>query len=186
MIDAPAPSTRLILSPYPSGEESDVVLDGTKFTMRPIRPVDASLYPAFLQRMDPEDMRRRFLVPMPTLSKQLLVRLTQLDYDRDIAFVALDRATGELAGIVRYSADPDHRTAEYGVLVRSDLKGRGLGRALMRRLIEYARRSGIEELFGLVLPDNARMLSICRDLGFAVTERVPGENLVRATLTLAT
>jgi acetyltransferase len=182
---APAPNTRLILSPYPSGEESDVVLEGTIFTMRPIRPVDASLYPSFLQRMDPEDMRRRFLTPMPSISRQMLVRLTQLDYDRDIAFVALDKLTGELAGIVRYSADPDHRMAEYGVLVRSDLKGRGLGRALMRRLIDYARRSGLDELFGLVLPDNARMLSICRDLGFAVTERVAGENLVRATLSLA-
>ncbi len=129
-------------------------------------------------------MRRRFLVPMPKFPRQLLVRLTQLDYDREIAFLALEQPSGALAGIVRYSADPDHRSAEYGVLVRSDLKGRGLGVALMRRLIDYARRDGIEELFGMILPDNETMLRICRELGFAVDERVEGENLIRATLKL--
>jgi acetyltransferase len=134
--------------------------------------------------MNPEDMRRRFLAPITTISRPLLVRLTQLDYDRDIAFVALDQ-TGELAGIVRYSSDPDHRTAEYGVLVRSDLKGRGLGVALMRRLIDYARQEGLEQLYGAILPDNERMLRICRQLGFSVDERVPGEQLVRASLKLA-
>jgi acetyltransferase len=113
------------------------------------------------------------------------VRLTQLDYGRDIAFVALEQTTGALAGIVRYSTDPDHRTAEYGVLVRSDLKGRGLGRILMAKLIEYARREGIEELFGMILPDNERMLRICRELGFSVAERVADDNLVRASLRLA-
>jgi len=184
-VGAAVPNPALLVRPYPSGEETIVELDGLCLALRPIRPADAELYPAFLRKITPEDMRRRFLASMTTITRPLLIRLTQLDYDRDIAFAALDTATGELAGIARYSADPDHRTAEYGVLVRSDLKGRGLGRSLMRRLIDYARRSGLEELFGMVLPDNARMLSICRDLGFVVTERVPGENLVRATLTLA-
>jgi acetyltransferase len=113
-----------------------------------------------------------------------LVRLTQLDYDRDIAFVALEQPDGASAGIVRYSTDPDHRSAEYGVLVRSDLKGRGLGILLMRRLIDYARKDGVEELFGMILPDNERMLRICRELGFSVGERAPDEDLVRATLRL--
>jgi acetyltransferase len=156
-----------------------------RFAIRPIRPADADLYPAFLQKMHPEDMRRRFLAPITTISRPLLVRLTQLDYDRDIAFVALDRA-GQLAGIVRYSADPDHRSAEYGVLVRSDLKGRGLGIALMRRLIEYARKEGLAELYGAILPDNERMLRICRELGFSIDGRIPGEQLVRASLKLST
>lgn len=178
-----APNPSLILRPYPSGEDTNVTIGDLSVAIRPIRPTDAALYPSFLARMDPEDMRRRFLVSMPTISQSLLVRLTQLDYDRDIAFVALE-PDGELAGIVRYSADPDHRVAEYGVLVRSDLKGRGLGRVLMRRLIDYARKDGLVELVGVILPDNERMLGICRDLGFDVGARVPGENLVQARLLL--
>jgi acetyltransferase len=181
----PVPNPNVVLRPYPADEESIVTAGDKHFTLRPIRPADAALYPSFLQKMDPEDMRRRFLVPMPSIPRPLLIRLTQLDYDRDIAFVALEQATGALAGIVRYSTDPDHRTAEYGVLVRSDLKGRGLGRMLMAKLIDYARREGVEELFGMVLPDNERMLRICRELGFSVAEREAGENLVRASLKLA-
>jgi len=182
-IATPAPNPALIVRPYPSGEESNVAVGDLRVTIRPIRPSDAALYPSFLGKMDPEDMRRRFLVSMPTISHSLLVRLTQLDYDRDMAFIALE-PDGELAGIVRYSADPDHRTAEYGILVRSDLKGRGLGRRLMRRLIDYARKDGLTELTGVILPDNERMLEICRDLGFDVASRLAGENLVHARLKL--
>jgi acetyltransferase len=183
-LEVEPPNPYLLVRPYPSGEEKVIELHGTRFAIRPIRPADAELYPEFLRKMHPEDMRRRFLAPITAISRPLLVRLTQLDYDRDIAFVALDQA-GELAGIVRYSADPDHCSAEYGVLVRSDLKGRGLGIALMRRLIDHGRKEGLTELFGAVLPDNERMLRICRELGFSIDERVPGEQLVRASLKLA-
>jgi acetyltransferase len=180
------PNPALIIRPYPSGEVSKALIQGDEITLRPIRPSDATLYPRFMQRMDAEDLRRRFLTPMANLSRPLLVRLTQLDYDRDMAFVALEGPDRDLAGIVRYSADPDHVAAEYGILVRSDLKGRGLGRTMMRRLIDFARKDGVAELFGMILPDNERMLAICRDLGFKVEERVPGENLVRASLSLRT
>lgn len=179
-----APNPALLVRPYPSGEQSIVSLGDMQVAIRPIRPSDAELYPAFLRKMHPDDLRRRFLASMKTISRPLLVRLTQLDYDRDMAFVALDQG-GELAGIVRYSADPDRRVAEYGILVRSDLKGRGLGVALMRRLIAYAQSEGIAELFGMILPDNERMLRICRELGFSVDERVSDEQLVRASLKLA-
>jgi acetyltransferase len=181
----PEPNPALILRPYPSEEESVSTLGDDRFRLRPIRPADAALYPAFLQVMDPEDMRRRFLVPTPSLSPQMLVRLTQLDYDRDMAFVALESRSGALAGMARYSADPDRDHAEFGVLVRSDLKGRGLGRVLMHRLIKFASGEGIGELFGLVLPDNEPMLRLCRELGFVINERVPEENLIRARLRLA-
>ncbi len=174
---------RLIIRPYPAGEQSIAKLADACFTLRPIRPTDAALYTRFLQRMNPEDLRRRFLMPMTTIAPAMLVRLTQLDYDREIAFVALDDAD-ELAGIVRYSADPDRRSAEYGVLVRSDLKGRGLGLVLMRRLIDYARKEGIAQLSGLVLPDNEPMLRLCRDLGFSVQGPLPDEEIVRVSLDL--
>jgi acetyltransferase len=174
----------LLLRPYPSKEQTTAEIGDGRYLIRPIRPADAALYPDFLKCMDPEDMRRRFLVPTPVLSPSTLIRLTQLDYDREIAFVALDRSQGQLAGVVRYSADPDRAQAEFGVLVRSDLKGRGLGRVLMTQLIDYARREGVAELVGMVLADNSRMLSLCRALGFSVDERVSGENLIRTSLRL--
>ncbi len=174
----------LSIRPYPSGWSSRVAAGGQDYLLRPIRPEDVALYPAFLARMDREDMRLRFLTPTPTLSHDMLVRLTQLDYDRDIAFIALQPGTGELAGIVRYSADPDHITAEFGVLVRSDLKGAGLGRALMKQLITYARSDGIAELVGLVLRENGRMLALCNDLGFVADHLWSDPALLRRVLSL--
>ncbi len=169
-----APNPALAVRPYPAGQQSEVSIGDHALVLRPIRPADAALYPRFLDRMDPEDMRLRFLVPTRTLSPQMLVRLTQLDYDRDIAFVALERPSGDLAGIVRYSSDPDRVRAEFGVLVRSDLKHRGLGRLLMLRLIAYARAEGIGELCGFVLRENTQMLALCRELGFEI-DQLSGE-----------
>ena len=90
---------------------------------------------------------------------ELALRLSQLDYDREIAFVALT-AAGELAGVSRLACAPDHRSAEYALIVRSDLQGRGLGTALMRLLIDYARADGLERLEGMVLAENRGMLGL--------------------------
>jgi acetyltransferase len=167
-----APNPALVIRPYPSGWKSVLTANGQDYDVRPIRPVDAALYPKFLARVTPEDMRQRFLTSYSALSEETLVRLTQLDYDRDIAFVALDRPNGDLAAIIRYAADPDRRQAEFGLLVRSDLRGNGLGAGLMKRLIEYASAQGIAELFGVVLRDNRRMLDLCLRLGFSLDETV--------------
>jgi acetyltransferase len=143
-----------------------------------------TLYPRFLERMDPEDMRLRFLVPTRHLSHETLVRLTQLDYDRDMAFVALEQPSGDMAGIARYAADPDRNTAEFGIMIRSDLKGHGLGRRLTLLLIDYAKREGVGELFGRVLRENTNMLSLCTELGFVYAE--PDEPMtVRVSLPLS-
>jgi acetyltransferase len=127
----------LAIRPYPDQATTRERLGDLALTVRAIRPEDA-LYPAFLDHTDPEDLRLRFLAPIATISDDLLIRLTQLDYDRDFAFVAIDEANATLCGICRYSADPDRERAEFGMLVRSDLKGRGIGILLMRRLIGYA------------------------------------------------
>lgn len=142
------------------------------------------LYPRFLERVTQEDLLLRFLVPTRVTETAMLVRLTQLDYDRDIAFVALEPGTGDLAGIVRYSADPDREAAEFGVLVRSDLQHRGLGRQLVERLIAYARAEGIGRLDGTVLSVNRAMLQLCRELGFTLEMGKADATLTRATLTL--
>jgi acetyltransferase len=167
-----APNPALVIRPYPSGWTSVLNADGQDYDIRPIRPVDAALYPRFLAKVTPEDMRQRFLTSYSALSEETLVRLTQLDYDRDIAFVALDRPNGDLAAIVRYAADPDRRQAEFGLLVRSDLQGKGLGAGLLKRLIDYASAQGIAELVGVVLRDNRRMLDLCLRLGFVLDDTV--------------
>ena len=177
--------SHLAIRPYPWNAVTKGRLGDLAFTLRPIRPQDASLYPAFLERMDRDDLRQRFLVQTETISHDLLVRLTQLDYDRDMAFVAIVEPGDDLGGIVRYAADPDRQRAEFGILVRSDLKGRGLGTLMMRRLIEYASVEGIRSLEGLVLRENVHMLEFCRKLGFTIEADESEPALVRASLELA-
>jgi acetyltransferase len=179
------PGPELAVRPYPSGWERTIVAGGTSYSVRPMKPADAALYPRFLERVMPDDMRLRFLVATRTLSRETLVRLSQLDYDRDIAFIAVDADKGELAGVVRYSSDPDHVSAEFSAHVRSDLKGRGLGRAMMRILIDYARADGLAELTGVVLRENAEMLKLASSLGFRPQPSAPGEaESVRIALAL--
>ncbi|MBD8064423.1 bifunctional acetate--CoA ligase family protein/GNAT family N-acetyltransferase [Devosia sp. PTR5] len=155
----------LAIRPYPAAWAKSVDLDGERYDIRAIRPVDAALYPDFLAGISAEDMRLRFLVPTKDLPRETLIRLTQLDYDRDIAFVALDQ--GALAGIVRYAADPDRSKAEFGLMVRSDLQGKGLGKKLMEHLIAYGRAEKVGELFGSIMRENRRMLDLVQALGFS-------------------
>jgi len=101
-------------------------------------------------------------------SHEFIARLTQLDYARAMAFVAFDEATNELVGVVRLHSDSIYENGEYAILLRSDLKGRGLGWALMQLIIEYAKSEGLKVVSGDVLAENTVMLSMCRDLGFEV------------------
>ncbi|NRP75685.1 hypothetical protein ILFOPFJJ_06608 [Ensifer psoraleae] len=101
-----------------------------------------------------------------------------------MAFVALDSESGELAGIARLYADPDHESAEYGLLVRTDLQGHGLGWALLTHLVEYALADGLHRIEGLVLNDNAKMLKMCREFGFVIAPHPADQSLRIATLTL--
>jgi acetyltransferase len=119
------------------------------------------------QQISPEDLRLRFFAPMKEFTHPFIARLTQLDYARAMAFVALDDA-GKIIGVVRLHADSAYETAEYAILLRSDLKGRGLGWALMKLLIEYATSEGLKYLTGQVLRGNQAMLRMCRALGFSV------------------
>ena len=144
---------------------------------------DVRLYPEFLAKVSSDDIRFRFLAQRKEFPDEMLKRLTQLDYDREIAFVALQE-TGELAAIGRLSADPDHVTAEYALLVRTDLQGHGLGWALLRRLIDYARADGIQRIEGIILADNTRMLSMCREVGFHVEHHPQEPGLMLASLDL--
>lgn len=161
------PGSRFAIRPYPKELEGKVTdRDGRVYPVRPIRPEDAALMDRALAATAPEDIRLRFLSPLKSLPRQLAARLTQIDYEREMALVAFDPETGEAVGTVRLSEDPDRERAEYAVIVRTDYHGRGIGYALMTTLGEYARKRGIGEIYGLVLRENGRMLAMCDDLGF--------------------
>lgn len=167
--EARAPRTPQVIRPYPVEWERRVTLqDGETVLVRPIKPEDERLYEGFLAHVTPEDLRLRLFAPQRQLSHKFLARLTQIDYAREIAFIAIRETTGELLGVSRYSADPDYERAEYAVLARSDLKGKGLGWLLMKQLIAHGQASGLKELFGSVLAENSTMLGMCRKLGFHV------------------
>jgi len=142
--------------------------DGWRIFARPIRPEDEPLIHDFLRHVTGEDLRLRFFAPMKEFSHDFIARLTQLDYARAMAFVAFDEATDELVGVVRIHSDSIYESGEYAILLRSDLKGRGLGWALMQLIIEYARSEGLRMISGDVLHENLVMLDMCRSLGFEV------------------
>ncbi len=179
---------RLAIRPYPRQLEHIARLrDGRQVFLRPVRPEDEPLIHAYFAMLDREDVRMRFFAPMGRLPHNLAARLTQIDYDRQMAFVAFGKdAEGrdDGWGVVRISADPDNRRAEYAVTVRSDLKGTGLGYVLMQTIIDYARKRGIGEIFGVVLRENERMLAICRELGFALRGVPEDPSLVEVVLAL--
>jgi acetyltransferase len=160
---------RLAIRPNPREMEGHVHLrDGTEIAVRPIQPEDAPALHEMVSRAAAEDLRLRFFQPMRRLPEQLAARLTQIDYDREMAFVSLDPADGAITGVGRLMADPDLREAEYAIIVRTDWKGRGLGYALMNRIITFATERGIETIYGEVLRENEPMLRMAKELGFTV------------------
>jgi acetyltransferase len=164
---------RLAIKPYPKELEAHESVSGMgEFFVRPVRPEDAKAFTQFFTKLAPEDVRLRFFSPLRSLPTNLLARLTHIDYDRDMAFVMFNDKN-EMVGIANFSADPNREKAEYAVLIRSDLKGHGMGTALMKRIVEYAKTYGVREIYGDVLEENSMMLALCKDLGFKVAP-VPG------------
>ena len=153
-------------------------------TIRPIRPEDATAHAAFFSRLSPQDIRFRFFSAMRELSPEQTVRLTQVDYDREMAFIAVRDSTGETVGVSRLACDSDGRSGEFAVIVQADMKGRGLASHLMRRLTDWARMQGLTTVVGQVLADNHPMLSFVRHLGFTVHRMPDDPEVMEATLVL--
>jgi len=175
----------MAIRPYPVEWEEETEVDGVgRVIIRPIRPEDEALYAMFFSKLSPDDIRMRFFTAKPDLSFKFLARLTQIDYAREMAFVAIAAETGELLGVSRLVADPDYTSAEYGVLVRSDLKSKGLGWRLMEHLIRYAQREGLEELQGDVLASNTTMLRMCGEFGFHIEADVSDVGIRKVSLKL--
>jgi acetyltransferase len=177
--------SRLAIRPYPSGWQRDVALpDGMSVIIRPIRPEDEALVRAFFPKISDKDLRLRFFATVRELSHAFISRLTQLDYSRAIAFIAIARETREMLGAVHLHADANYDIGEFAILVRSDLKGRGLGWMLMQIMLEYARSEGLSVVAGQVLHDNHTMLKMCEELGFEIEHIEDTGDLVSVRLPL--
>ncbi len=168
---------RLAIAPYPQDLEiTDQLRDGTILRLRPLRPEDEPLLHDLAAHMSAEDLRLRFFTPVRGLTHTVAARLSQLDYDREMALLA--ERDGTALGVVHFFADPDRLRAEYAIAVRSDWKGRGLGFLLMTHLIAIARQWGIGELVGEVMRENEPMLQMCREFGFVITPDLSNPPLV--------
>lgn len=179
---------RFAIRPYPSDWERRLDVGERCVQVRPVRPDDEEMFRTFFAQVDPEDVRLRFFAPVRDFNHAFLARLTQLDYSRAIAFVAIDEAAEEgrrMLGAVRLHANANHDTGEFAILVRSDIKGTGLGVALMRMMIDWARAEGIGCVEGSVLAENRPMRAVCRHLGFAEKPMPDDPSLVKATLRVA-
>ncbi len=146
----------------------DVLPDGTRVLTRPLTPEDAALYPDFIGHLTAEDARLRFFSAVKELSPERIAQLTQLDYARAMAFIAIDEATNRMLGVVRLHLDDDRKSGEYAVTVSSAFKGHGLGWLLMQRMIDYARALRLKRVHGQVLAENTAMLKMCDELGFRI------------------
>lgn len=178
---------RLAIRPYPRMLEETVTLrSGDAVLLRPIRPEDEPSHQDFVSHLSAEDFRLRFFSPMRTLPHSEMARFTQIDYEREMAFIAT-RPTpdgrSETLGVVRAITDPDNMKAEFAILVRSDFKGHGLGEALMRKIIAYCRQRGTREIVGDILRENQAMRTLAAELGFKAVSS-PNSDVIQVHLPL--
>ncbi|HXW23951.1 MAG TPA: bifunctional acetate--CoA ligase family protein/GNAT family N-acetyltransferase, partial [Xanthobacteraceae bacterium] len=185
-VQHPRSHPRFAVRPYPKEWERSIRLaEGRAVFVRPVRPEDEDMFRAFFAKVTMEDLRLRFFAPVRDFSHQFIARLTQIDYARAMALVAIDAVGGDMLGVVRLHADANFASGEYAILVRSDLKGRGLGWSLMQIIIEYARWLGLTSIEGQVLRENTTMLAMCRELGFSIATDPSSHDVVLAALPLA-
>jgi acetyltransferase len=166
--------------------QTETLRDGSRVVIRQLRPGDGVLYPDFLAGVTREDLRLRFFAPIAELSDALIHTLTHYDPAKAMAFIALSESDGRMLGVVRLHDDTGAgktRGAEFAVLLRSSLKGKGLGWLLMQRMIAYAREHGIALVHGQVLAENTTMLEMCEHLGFHIADDSSERGMKYVTLT---
>jgi len=173
-------SLHLVISPYPQEDESHMVgVDGRPIFIRPVKPDDAPLFTALFKTLSPTTIYYRFFGALKELNPEMLARFTQIDYDREIALVAIDEAsqTDNILGVARIIGDPDGKTGEFAVLVGDAWQGKGIGSNLLEKCLSIAEKQGFKSVHGIVLQENRNMLALGKKLGFG-TEREPdsGEN----------
>jgi acetyltransferase len=180
-----ASARRFAIRPYPRDlEQLADLADGRRLLVRPIRPTDAAALTAMLKACDADDLRMRFFSAMRVVDTALIARLTQIDYAREMAFVAIDPATHDILGVVRLHGDANGASGEFAILVRTDQQGAGIGHDLMTRVIAFARAEGYRSIMGQVLADNSPMLGMCKALGFQSQFGPVGDGVVIVRLAL--
>jgi acyl-CoA synthetase (NDP forming)/GNAT superfamily N-acetyltransferase len=174
----------LAIPPYPEQLIGTWEASGEHFVIRPIRPEDAQAHAAFMSRVPPEDVRYRFFSALREISPEQMARLTQIDYEREMAFVAVRPRDQATVGVARLVREAGAARGEFAIVVQPDAKGIGLASHLMQRLIGWARDVGIQEITGSILSENTPMLAFVRHLGFT-TRRLPDEpDVAEAVLVL--
>ena len=179
-------SERLAIRPYPQELEETYILNDRKLLIRPIRPEDEDAHHKFLSRVSPEDMYMRFFGTVRELPHSEMARFTQIDYNREMAFIAGENdeeGHWHTLGVVRVFTDPDNEYSEFAILVQSDIQGYGLGHKLMEKILDYCRARGTKLVIGDILRKNNRMLNMTKALGFT-TSSIPGEDGVHVELVL--
>jgi acetyltransferase len=177
----------MAIHPYPTRLVAEwTAADGERVIVRPIRPEDAEIEQAFVRKLSPESRYFRFMDTIRELTPQMLMRFTQIDYDREMAFIAVTGDKGEETevGVARYVTNPDGASCEYAIVVADEWQRRGLGRRLMNQLIDVARARGLARMVGHILATNRSMLTLAASLGFVVGESPDDPTVRRATLTL--
>ncbi len=178
-------SQRLVIRPYPKKLEEKIMLDtGQELLLRPIRPEDEFAHHEFLNKTNPQDIYFRFFRAANNFSHHFLARFTQIDYDREMAFIAKTTDDKlETLGVIRAVCDADNIEAEIAIIVRTDMHGHGIGNNLMEKIINYCRARGTKRLTGQVLPENQAMLHLVRKFNFN-TQAQPEFNVIYISLDL--
>jgi RimJ/RimL family protein N-acetyltransferase len=167
-----------------SFERHVTLLDGTPVLIRQLVPADAAFYPDFLKDVTAQDLRLRFFAAMREVNPALIDRLIHYDPADAMAFIAIEEPSGRMLGVVRLHDDDDGRDAEFAIVVRSRLKGRGLGWLMMKRMIAYAKEKGLRSVRGQVLAENSTMLAMCTELGFHIANDPSDRDVRVVTLPL--
>ena len=178
-VAVPSP-LHLVIGPYPEEDESHMIgVEGRRIFIRPVKPEDVPLFQALFKVLSPTTIYYRFFGPLKELNPAMLARFTQIDYDREIALVAIDEdaQTDNLLGVARIIGDPDGRTGEFAVLVGDAWQGKGIGSNLLEKCLSIAEKQGYETVHGIVLKENTNMLALGKKLGFEIKrDLVAGEN----------
>lgn len=168
--DVPS-SLHLVIGPYPEADESHMLsADGHKIFIRPVKPEDAPLFTALFKTLTPTTIYYRFFGMLKGLNPEMLARFTQIDYDREIALVALDEEaqTDSMLGVARIIGEPDGKTGEFSVLVGDAWQGKGIGSSLLEKCLAIAEKQGFKTVHGIVLGENRNMLALGKKLGFEI------------------
>jgi acetyltransferase len=177
----------MAIHPYPSTlVQSWRLRDGTPVLIRPLKPEDAELEQTFVRGLSSETKYFRFMSALRELPPSLLAKLTQIDYDRELALIATIEREGTLVeiGVCRYSTNADGESCEFAIVVADDFQHSGVGRKLMETLIGCAREGGLKTMKGVFLSDNERMLRFVRNIGFIISPDPETPTIKHGTLAL--